>query len=558
MFKSLRHIAIDTTGQYSIGQIARWLWRILKGNRLQAAINAAIGLAEVALSLMQVWAVKHAIDIASGADEGNIYVAVALMALLILLDFSQRVAAIWVRNVFGVKAQNVLQQQLVDRLLRSKWQAGSELHSGDILNRLEIDVRSVVTFITETMPSVLSTLALLVGAFVYLYSMDAWLALISVAIVPVFAALSKIYIRQMRHYTRLVRTSDSDVQAVMQETLQHRLLVKTMETACLMINKLKQQQAELRKAVKRRTRFSIFSSLMLNFGFAIGYLLAFAWAAVRMAAGTLSFGGMTAFLQLVGRIQAPARDLTRLIPACAGVFTAAERLMELDNEPPEEQGEPLWLQSPCGLRLQDVSYAYPDGDRYVIEHLDYDFRPGTCTAILGTTGAGKTTLARLLMAVMKPTEGEICMYDSQKSAIMSPQLRCNMVYVPQGNTLLSGTIRDNLRQGKPDATDKEMENALRRSCAEFVLESKKGLDTLCSEFGGGLSEGQAQRIAIARALLRGRGLMLLDEATSALDPDTERRLLDQLLTDGDHTVVFITHRQAVIDYCSGVLRLKTS
>lgn len=531
------------------------MWRILKGNRLQAAINAAIGLIEVALSLAQVWAVKHAIDIASGTDEGSIYCAVALMALLILLDFSQRVAAIWVRNVFGVKAQNALQQHLVDRLLRSKWHGNNGLHSGDILNRLEIDVRSVVTFITETMPGVLSTLAMLVGAFAYLYSMDAWLALISVAIVPIFAALSKIYIRQMRHFTRLVRTSDSNVQAVMQETLQHRLLVKTMETANLMINKLKRQQAELRKAVKRRTCFSIFSSLMLNFGFAMGYLLAFAWAAVRMAAGTLSFGGMTAFLQLVARIQTPARDLTRLIPACANVFTAAERLMELDNEPSEEQGEPQWLRSPCGMRLRDVSFAYPDGDRYVIEHLDYDFRPGTSTAILGATGVGKTTLARLILAVMKPTSGQICIYDGKNTFEMSPRLRCNMVYVPQGNTLLSGTIRDNLRQGKPDATDKEMEEALRRSCAEFVMESKNGLDTLCSEFGGGLSEGQAQRIAIARALLRGRGLMLLDEATSALDPDTERRLLDQLLTDGTHTVLFITHRQTVISYCTNVLRL---
>lgn len=555
MFNRLKNIIVRSTSSYSIRQIVRWLWTALRGNRLQATINATIGLVEVALSLLQVWAVKHAIDIAAGTVMGNIYWAVALMALLILLDFGQRIASIWVRNVLGVKAQNRMQQQLIERILRSKWHGRDELHSGDVLNRLELDVRQVVTFITETVPSVLSTVAMLCGAFCYLYCMDAWLALITVAIVPIFAALSKLYIRQMRHYTRIVRAADSDVQTAMQETLQHRLIVKTMETVGMMIERLAVEQRRLQQGVRKRTRFTTFSSLMLNFGFAVGYLIAFAWAAVRMAAGTLTFGGMTAFLQLVARIQAPARDLTRLIPACANVFTAAERLMELDDEEPEEQGEPIIMNAPCGIKVTNVSYTYNDGDRYVIEGLSYDFKPGTCTAILGETGSGKTTLARLLLALIRPDEGSITMYDGQTEQPLSPRTRCNIVYVPQGNTLLSGTIRDNLKQGSPDATDHEMEEALRNSCAEFVLESEKGLDTLCSELGGGLSEGQAQRIAIARALLRNRCIMLLDEATSALDPATEKRLLDHILCDKQHTVVFITHRRAVLDYCTDVLKL---
>lgn len=555
MLDKLRNIISQSASQYSVRQIVGWLWVALRGNRLQATVNATIGLVEVALSLMQVWAVKHAIDIASGVVSGNIYWAVALMALLILLEFSQRVLAIWIRNVLGVKAQNRMQRQLIDRLLRSKWHGRDELHSGDVLNRLELDVQSVVTFITETLPSVLSTVAMLAGAFFYLYSMDAWLSLVTVGIVPIFAALSKLYVRQMRHYTRLVRSADSSVQTAMQETLQHRLIVKTMETIDMMVGRIAEQQQKLQNAVRRRTRFTIFSSLMLNFGFALGYLIAFAWAAVRMAADTLSFGGMTAFLQLVNRIQTPARDLTKLIPACANVFTAAERLMELDNEEPEEQGEPIMMQSPCGIRLDNVSYAYDGSDHFVIENLSYVFRPGSCTAILGETGTGKTTLARLLLSIVRPNEGSIKIYDDEHEEELSPRLRCNMVYVPQGNTLLSGTIRENLLQGSPTATDAQMEEALRQSCAEFVLESEHGLDTPCTELGGGLSEGQAQRIAIARALLRNRAIMLLDEATSALDPATERRLLDQILRDNRHTIVFITHRKAVLEYCTDVLKL---
>ena len=277
-----------------------------------------------------------------------------------------------------------------------------------------------------------------------------------------------------------------------------------------------------------------------------------------MSAGTLTFGGMTAFLQLVAKIQGPARNLTKLVPAFVSVFTAAERLMELEENPLEEQGEPIDMsdrEGGVGIRISDVSYAYDDADGRVIDHLSFDFRPNTCTAILGETGAGKTTLIRLILALMRPTDGHVYIYNREKQMDMSPRMRCNIVYVPQGNTLLSGTIRDNLRMGRLDATDQEMMQALQTACAGFVSELPHGLDTSCSEAGGGLSEGQAQRIAIARALLRTGSVMIFDEATSALDPNTERQLLANLLKDHRHTIIFITHRPAVVDYCDQVLRV---
>lgn len=568
------------SSKYKAADIFRWLWRAWRGNRLQACLNAAIGLLSVVVSLGQVTAVRHAIDVASGAVRGNLYWAVALMGLLILCDFLLNISSTWVQNILGIRAQNRMQQRMLDRILRSQWHGKEHFHSGDVLNRLEFDVSNVVDFLTQTIPNTLSVLAMFVGAFCYLFAMDAVLALITVAIIPVFVGLSRVYVSRMRKLTKDVRAEDSRVQSTLQETIQHRMLIKTLESEGMMVNRLERTQGTLRHKVVKRTAFSVFSNTVLNVGFALGYLVAFLWAAVRMSAGSLSFGGMTAFLQLVSRIQSPARSLTRLVPAFVSVFTAAERLMELEETPLDEQGEPVALKAPCGIRLEHVSYAYEDGED-VLRDLSFDFKPGTCTAVLGETGAGKTTLIRLILGLVAPKNGRAEIYSglsigantehretagdfrgASSSPIvkggvgLSPLTRCNLAYVPQGNTLLSGTVRDNLRLGRLSATDEEMKEALCLSCAEFLFDTPDGLDTICGEQGSGLSEGQAQRIAIARALLRDCPVLLLDEATSALDPDTERQLLSNILSDKRRTVIFITHRLAVKDYCDQTLTVE--
>ena len=542
--------------KYDAKTLMKWLWHTWRGNQLQAILNAVIGLLSVGVSLGQVWAVKRAIDVASGTVEGDIYRAVGLMAILILSDFALNIAGIWIRNILGIKAQNRMQQRMLDRILRSVWRGREYHHSADVLNRLEFDVNNVVNFLTETIPNTLSVLAMFIGAFFYLFSMDKGLALTVIAIFPAFIAMSKVYIGKMRSLTRQVRDSDSKVQSVLQETIQYRMLIKTLESDEEMVGRLESTQNELRQRVVRRTKFSVFSNVIVNFGFAFGYLVAFLWAALRMAAHTLSFGGMTAFLQLVNKIQGPARNLTKLVPAFVSVFTAAERLMELEEDPLEEQGTPIYIKGPCGIRLNHVGYTYADGEDRVIDDLSFDFKPGSCTAVLGETGAGKTTLVRMILALLQPQQGEVEIYHGAASQALTPRHRCNFVYVPQGNTLMSGTIRENLRLGRLDATDEEMLEALHISCADFVSELPEGLSTYCSEQGGGLSEGQAQRIAIARSLLRDRSVMLFDEATSALDPETERQLLRNILSEHDKTIIFITHRPAVIDYCDQTLKLE--
>ena len=541
---------------YEARAIMKWLWHSWRGNRLQTIINMVIGLLDVAVSLGQVWAVKHAIDVACHHIEGDVILSVALIGALILCYFGLGMLEVWVRNILGVRAQNRMQRQMLDHLLHSEWHGREDMHSGDVINRLEQDVINVVNFLTEVLPGAVSTLALFIGAFIYLFSMDHVLAIIIVCVLPLFIVLSKVYVRRMRHFTRDIRESDSRVQSILQETVQHRMLVKTLEREDTMVGRLDEQHTILQGKVKRRAKFSILSRFIMNLGFALTYLIAFGWSALRLFDGTLTYGGMTAFLQLVNKIQQPARSLTSIIPSFVSVFTAAERLMRLEENELEMTGEPLMIDGTCGIEFDNVSYKYQgENSRFVIRNLSFNFAPGTCTAVLGETGAGKTTIFRLIQDLLHPTAGSIYIYNKVREKV-SPLTRCNMVYVPQGNTLLSGSIRDNLLLGSDDATEEQMKEALHTACADFVMDLPDGLDTICSELGAGLSEGQAQRICIARAILRNRSLLLLDEATSALDPETERQLLENLLSSHKFTVIFITHRPAVVDYCDNVLKLE--
>ncbi|MDD7123465.1 MAG: ABC transporter ATP-binding protein [Bacteroidales bacterium] len=545
--------------QKSIPSIICWLWNVAKGNRLQTTLNAIIGILDVTISLLTVYAMRHAIDVAAHDVEGDLIWAICFIGIITIADFSLIISSIWVRSILGIKAQNRMQQRMIERVIRSEWQSKATHHSGDIMNRLEGDVGTVVGFLTETLPSALSTLLLFTGAFVYLYSMDSMLALITIAIVPLCIVMSKFYVRKMRKLNRIVRDSDSQIQSVMQDIVQHMLVIKTLESDKLMVSRLKSSQQELHDNIVRRTIFSVMSNLTVNLGFSISYLFTFAWSAFRLSAGTLTFGGMTAFLQLVSRIQGPARSLAKLIPSSVAVLTAAERLMELEDIPEEKDGDAIEIEAPCEINLENVSFRYENDSPLVFDNFSCTFPAATATAVVGETGAGKTTLIRLLLALSHPTEGRVTIASAkhpERRDVMTHLHRCNFVYVPQGNTLMSGTIRENLLLGKPEATEEQITEALHQSCADFVMSLPDGLDTMCSEQGGGLSEGQAQRIAIARALLRDRPVMLFDEATAALDPETERQLLQNIMQTKQKTIIFITHRMAVCDYCQNVLHIK--
>lgn len=543
----------------SYRSLLKWLWRMWKGYRTQALMNVAIGLGVVALDLLFVWATKLAIDIATGVDtQFTLKEAIFLLVCFACGQVGLGICSRWVSAVLGVRAQNKIQHDLYARLLGSGWRELRAYHTGNLLNRLETDVYTVITLLTENFPSFFTTIVKFLGAFLFLFWMDKTLALIVVVIVPFFVLCSKLYMRKLRRLTHIIRDNDSKIQSLLQESLQHVVVIKTLGRQRTMLDRLASLQNLLYRETLRKTKYSTVSSTVINAGFIAGYMLTFTWGTVSLQRGLITYGALIAFIQLVGQIQGPARQLARYVPLFISAFTATERLMELENIHHEAAKGDRLLSGRVGLRLEHLTFAYEKGSKKIFDNFSYDFPPQSITAILGETGSGKTTLVRLLLNLIRAQAGSLYLYDAQGLRLeASPDTRCNFAYVPQGNTLLSGTIKENLLLGRPDATDEDLHEALRLAAADFISELPNGIESICGEGGTGLSEGQAQRIAIARALLRRAPFLLLDEATSALDTETERRVLQNIVgTFEGRTVIVVTHRPEVLQYCTQVLDLE--
>ena len=543
----------------SIKEGTRWLWNASQGYRVPILASILAGTTRIGISLTFVWQCKHLIDIATHQADGNIAIGLASMTGCIVLQLllSSLVNRLYAHTEISLR--NRLRQNLFEHLLRSHWSGRETFHSGDMLNRMEEDVRTVTDLLAGSIPSAGITLFQLAGAALFLFCLDHRMAVVILLIMPLALLFSKLYMKRMRHLTREIRATDSRLQSHLQENLQHRTLISTLEYTSMAADMISTLQSGLKRLVMRRNSFSIFSGLMVQAGFALGYLTAFAWGIYGLDTGTVTFGTLTAFLQLVAQVQRPVVELARQIPAFISALTSVERIDELTSLPLEEQGEPLILKGKVGIRLENVTFAYPDGKRKVIEHFTHDFEPGSLTAVLGETGSGKSTMVRLMLALLRPDGGNITLYDERQYLPASPLTRRNFVYVPQGNTLVSGTLRDNLLLGNPEATDAQMWKALHMAAADFVHELPQGLGTPCGEMGTGLSEGQAQRIAIARGLLRPGNIVLLDEPTSSLDSDTEQTLLERLShTIQGKTLIIITHQMQTARLCDKIKKMATT
>lgn len=552
--------------QWTAGQ-----WRTF---RRQALLNVLLGVLLVALNLTLVAVTKWTIDVATGHTThisltGGLLLIGGIIVCQVLLAFAQR----WVRATLGVRTQNKMQARVFEDLLRSDWSSLRRYHSGDVLNRMLKDINQLVSLLTEDIPAIITTLLQFVGAFLLLYYMDKHLALMVVVIAPFFILISKLYVRKLRRLTHEVRNADSRVQTMLQESVQQSLVVKTLERIDYMMLRLEGLHGRLRSSVVHKTTYSSLSAMIMSLGFGLGYMVAFTWGIYQLQEGTSSYGQFLAFVQLVGQLQSPVRSLSQYIPVLINATTSCERLMEMEQMPKEtahsshsscetpQQGRGNTLPAPEAidtLCVEAVSYRYTSNSRDILCDFSCQFPPGSITAILGETGAGKTTLLRLLLSLLSPQSGRVGFRSPDNYfSPMTAATRCRLAYVPQGNTLLSGTIRDNLLLGNPAASEAEMLEALRVAAASFVEQSPQGLDTPCSELGGGLSEGQAQRICIARTLLRPSEVIIFDESTSALDTKTEVKVIESIIDYcKGRTLIFVTHRPSVLQYCTQELHLK--
>lgn len=523
-----------------------WLWKNSRGTRRLTALRIAAGVGQTALGLLMVWMSRWFIDstIRTGtvADVARMVVWLALTAIG---GVALRQVGLWLTTLAGVKQTNALRLRIFRSLFRRRLFEGERLHSGDVASRLSKDIEQVSTVMSDTLPQILVTMLQLCGAFLLMRWFDSRLAWTLIILTPVVIISGKFISRRLRSMTLGIRREESRIQMQVQEAMEHNMMLRSLGSAPWVAERLDGMQRQLRLLMMQRARFTVLIHLIMGCTFSLGYLLAFVWGGIGLRNGTISFGVMTSFLQLVGMIQHPIMQLLNMVPDVIHATASIDRLdhLESGNEPELNN---IGRCDDAAVRLSGVSFSYPDSDSPVVSHFSHTFARGSKTALMGETGIGKTTLLRLLLGFVEPSEGRI-------------EVGGSLCFVPQGNTLMSGSIRYNLLLAKPDATDGELWEALHTACAEFVHDLPDGIDTELGERGSGLSEGQAQRIAIARGLLHGGDIFLLDEISSALDEPTERELYRRIFARHPAaTIIFITHRSTVNAWADDVITLNTS
>lgn len=521
-----------------------------KGFRTRIGMIMLIGLAEVTFSLTFVWYSKIIIDIATGNRQGELLYYSIFLVVLVLLQILFRLLDIRLRRMTEVRMGNAIRYNVFSHLLYTRWQELSSMHSGDMITRIIKDTDDVINVMVTALPLAIIAITQFVGALIILYILDPMLALILGVGMPLLSLLGKLYYTHMRKYTLEVKESESMITSMVGESLLNQIVIRTFERQENELNRLDKLQSKLHQSVHKRTNVSIFANLMMGITFNGGYITAFLWSVYGLASKTVTFGMVTAYLQLVSRIQRPLFDLIRLLPSIVSAKTAIERLIFLTGFKLEESEEKILLEGKVTLKIEHITFTYSEQAKPVLSDFSMVVMPGTMVAVMGETGVGKTTLLRLLLALIKPDSGTVVIEDETQSVEVSESTRSNFVYVPQGGSLFSGSIRENLLLGNAEADDDELNRVLRIASAEFVFDLPDGLDTMLGESGSGLSEGEAQRVAIARSLLRPGKILLLDEATSALDSETEQIFLKNLKREiGDRTVLFITHHAEIASFC---------
>lgn len=543
----------------------KWLFSYILKYKKTVALYVVIGLFGTAMGLAGSVAGKYLIDSVVSHNRDTILLSAVLVIGLSLFQIFMGFLTSRIASVTGTKVSTEVRSSIYEHIVRSKWEDISKYHSGELINRLEGDVSSVSSSIISFIPSLFTRLTMFVGCLALVLYYDPTMAAMALLSAPVLFLLSRYSANIMRKYNKESREANGRVLSYSEESIQNLQTVKAFDLPNSYTKKFWGLLSDYRRLRLEHDFFTQRISLLLG---VIGLLvsnLCYGWGVWRLWQGAISFGTMTMFLQITGRLSSSFSALVSMVPTAISIGTAAGRIKEITDLPlePDSIGPEAdrlaaeALTRGVSVRAENVTYTYRDATSPVLSNVSFSVSPGETAAFVGPSGEGKTTVLRMLLALIEPNGGSLSVSAGEENLPISPATRRLCAYVPQGSTVFSGTVAENLRIVRPEATDEELIAALKTADAwSFIEPLPQGLETLIGERGVNFSEGQVQRLSIARALLKDAPLLIMDEATSALDTETEARVLSNIMvSDKPRTCIITTHRPSMLRYCQKVYRI---
>lgn len=538
-------------------QYIKWLGHYSKPFVGRIALVMFVNILNSVIALVMALVSKNIIDSATGGGRDKVLFMIAVYFGMILLTQVLGIVLVLVRTMLAERFSFGIRKQIYEKILHSKWLDIQKYHTGDLMTRMTSDAGTIADGIITTIPEIITLVIELIMVFFTLFYFSPWLAIFALLIAPVAGIAGWWLGGRLKKLQVKVQESEASYRSFLQESIASLLIMKSFSNEQYASDRLVDLRENRFYWVFKKTKFGLISSTSMSMTFQLGYIVAFTYGALQVASKAITYGTMSVFLTLVNRVQSPIMMLAQQIPKAVSVLASAGRVIELQNIAMEEYEEENISAENIGLKVEHLDFGY--SDEQVLQDVNLEVRPGEMIAVVGESGIGKTTLIRLIMSFMKPDRGSIVFYNGKgEEEKANASCRKFISYVPQGNTLFSGTIRENIRMGRLDATEEEMLEALRMTASyDFVMNLPKGLDTVIGERGHGLSEGQAQRIAIARALVRKAPFLILDEATSALDEETELAVLEGINKQTKKpTCLVITHRMSVLKYCDKEVKIE--
>lgn len=537
----------------------KWILRYTKRYKGAVLFYTLTGIFSSTFSLISAVASKYTIDIITGFQFSRLWLLIVIMVSSSLISISFNALTNRISTKLSVDINNDIQQEVYDHLTRADWMQLNAFSHGDLLNRFNTDIGAVASNAVNWIPTVIISVYQFIATFCVIWYYSPIMALIAISSAPLLLLCSKTMLRIQRRYLKKVRKASSSLMSFEVESFYNLDTIKSFGLSSQYSNRLKDRLADYRDLNLDYNRYSILTSSVLSLLSLLVEFAAFGYCLFQLWTRQITYGTMTLFLQQRSSLTSAFNKLVSIVPNILNASVSCARireLMDLDQEP--FQGEVPEFEKGLCVAMNEVDFAYTE-NRPVIASSAFEAHPGEIVALIGPSGEGKTTMIRLLLGLIQPSAGEITLRDAQDGRTVRADASTRSVfsYVPQGNTILSGTIAENLRMVKEDATDEQIEQALKQACAwEFVSRMEQGIHSKVGEKGKGLSEGQAQRVAIARAILRDAPVLLLDEATSALDVTTERNVLRNIMQNKpEKTIIVTTHRPSVLNLCDRVYRV---